>query len=146
MRIEALLAWFDGNVDVVTEQTPETFSNAGISINSNRYIASATTPNAYFGKMLTRQIDMRESGTKIEYAIAQRALSLAAIYDHLFGNGLSRTIDFELEFHVTIWIPTALSIIVAKIERQCSCLSRERGRNSPKPGKQRHRYHPSNKR
>ena len=50
MRIEALLAWFDGNVDVVAEQTPETFSNSGISINSNRYIASATTSNAYSEK------------------------------------------------------------------------------------------------
>lgn len=48
-------------------------------------------------------------------------LSLAAMYHPLFGNGLSRIIDFrryvrlfydslgdfqdELEFHVTIWIP-----------------------------------------
>jgi two-component sensor histidine kinase len=46
--------------------------------------------------MLTRQIDMSENGTKDGIrAIAQRVMSLAAIYDHLLGNGLSRTIDFD---------------------------------------------------
>ena len=46
--------------------------------------------------MLTRQIDVSENGTKEGIrAIAQRVISLAAIYDHLLGNGLARTIEFD---------------------------------------------------
>jgi two-component sensor histidine kinase len=46
--------------------------------------------------MLNRQIDSSdESGKDGIRAIARRVLSLAAIYDHLLGNGLSRSIDFD---------------------------------------------------
>lgn len=46
--------------------------------------------------MLSRQIEMSENGGKEGIrSIARRVMSLAAIYDHLLGNGLSRTIDFD---------------------------------------------------
>jgi len=46
--------------------------------------------------MLNRQIDLSESADKEGMrAIARRVMSLAKIYDHLLGNGLSRTIDFD---------------------------------------------------
>ena len=45
--------------------------------------------------MLTRQMEMKDASNEGVRAIAQRVLGLAAIYDHLLGNGLSRTIDFD---------------------------------------------------
>jgi two-component sensor histidine kinase len=46
--------------------------------------------------MLSRQIDISDNGGKEGIrAIARRVMSLAAIYDHLLGNGLSRSIDFD---------------------------------------------------
>jgi two-component sensor histidine kinase len=46
--------------------------------------------------MLNRQIDVSEEGGKEGIrAIARRVMGLAAIYNHLLGNGLSRTIDFD---------------------------------------------------
>src|SRR5258707_13189031 len=46
--------------------------------------------------MLSRQIDVSENGGKEGVrAIARRVMSLATIYDHLLGNGLSRSIDFD---------------------------------------------------
>jgi two-component sensor histidine kinase len=46
--------------------------------------------------MLSRQIDVSDNGGKDGIrAIARRVMSLATIYDHLLGNGLSRTIDFD---------------------------------------------------
>ena len=46
--------------------------------------------------MLSRQIDVSDSGGKEGIrAIGRRVMSLAAIYDHLLGNGLSRSIDFD---------------------------------------------------
>ncbi|HYK81003.1 MAG TPA: histidine kinase dimerization/phosphoacceptor domain -containing protein [Micropepsaceae bacterium] len=45
--------------------------------------------------MLSRQIDVSDSGGKEGIrAIARRVMSLAAIYDHLLGNGLSHSIEF----------------------------------------------------
>ena len=47
--------------------------------------------------MLSRQIDVSDNGGRDGVrAIARRVMSLATIYDHLLGNGLSRTIDFDL--------------------------------------------------
>jgi two-component sensor histidine kinase len=46
--------------------------------------------------MLSRQIELSDNGSKEGIsAIARRVMSLAAIYDHLLGNGLSRSIDFD---------------------------------------------------
>jgi two-component sensor histidine kinase len=46
--------------------------------------------------MLRQQIDLQDGGPKEGLrSIAQRVMSLAKIYDHLLGNGLSRTIDFD---------------------------------------------------
>jgi two-component sensor histidine kinase len=46
--------------------------------------------------MLNRQIDVSDDvGKEGIRAIARRVMSLAAVYDHLLGNGLSRTIDFD---------------------------------------------------
>ena len=46
--------------------------------------------------MLSRQIELSDNGEKEGIsAIARRVMSLAAIYDHLLGNGLSRSIDFD---------------------------------------------------
>jgi len=46
--------------------------------------------------MLNRQIERTDdAGTEGMRAIARRVMSLAKIYDHLLGNGLSRTIDFD---------------------------------------------------
>ena len=46
--------------------------------------------------MLNRQIERTDdTGTEGMRAIARRVMSLAKIYDHLLGNGLSRTIDFD---------------------------------------------------
>ena len=46
--------------------------------------------------MLSRQIEVSKNGGKEGVrSIARRVMSLAAIYDHLLGNGLSRTIDFD---------------------------------------------------
>jgi two-component sensor histidine kinase len=46
--------------------------------------------------MLNRQIDISDNGGREGIrAIARRVMSLAAIYDHLLGNGLSRSIDFD---------------------------------------------------
>jgi two-component sensor histidine kinase len=46
--------------------------------------------------MLNRQIERNDdTGTEGMRAIARRVMSLAKIYDHLLGNGLSRTIDFD---------------------------------------------------
>ena len=46
--------------------------------------------------MLNRQIEISSDGGKEGIrAIAVRVMSLAAIYDHLLGNGLSRTLDFD---------------------------------------------------
>lgn len=46
--------------------------------------------------MLRQQIDLNDGGPKEGLrSIAQRVMSLAKIYDHLLGNGLSRTIDFD---------------------------------------------------
>lgn len=46
--------------------------------------------------MLNRQIDLSDDSSKEGIrAIARRVMSLAAIYDHLLGNGLARTIDFD---------------------------------------------------
>jgi two-component sensor histidine kinase len=46
--------------------------------------------------MLSRQIDLGDhSGKEGIRAIARRVMSLASIYDHLLGNGLSRSIDFD---------------------------------------------------
>jgi len=46
--------------------------------------------------MLTRQIEVSEdAGKEGIRAIARRVMSLAAIYDHLLGHGLGRTIDFD---------------------------------------------------
>jgi two-component sensor histidine kinase len=45
--------------------------------------------------MVSQQIDQNDGGPKEGLrAIAQRVMSLAKIYDHLLGNGLTRTIDF----------------------------------------------------
>jgi two-component sensor histidine kinase len=95
--------------------------------------------------MLRQQIDLDDGGPKDGLrSIAQRVTSLAKIYDHLLGNGLSRTIDFDQyvrslceslstfqgdrEFHVTLTcegeadpLPldldsvTALGIVIAEI-------------------------------
>jgi two-component sensor histidine kinase len=46
--------------------------------------------------MLRQQINVDDGGPKEGLrSIAQRVMSLAKIYDHLLGNGLSRTIDFD---------------------------------------------------
>jgi two-component sensor histidine kinase len=46
--------------------------------------------------MLSRQIELSDdAGREGMRAIARRVMSLAKIYDHLLGNGLSRTIDFD---------------------------------------------------
>lgn len=46
--------------------------------------------------MLNRQIENGDNaGTEGMRAIARRVMSLAKIYDHLLGNGLSRSIDFD---------------------------------------------------
>jgi len=46
--------------------------------------------------MLRQQIDLNDGGPKEGLrSIAQRVMSLAKVYDHLLGNGLSRTIDFD---------------------------------------------------
>lgn len=46
--------------------------------------------------MLRQQIDLDDGGPKEGLrSIAQRVMSLAKIYDHLLGNGLSRTINFN---------------------------------------------------
>ena len=46
--------------------------------------------------MLGRQIELSENGGREGLrGIARRVISLAAIYDHLLGNGLSRRIDFN---------------------------------------------------
>jgi two-component sensor histidine kinase len=46
--------------------------------------------------MLNRQIELSDDANKEGMrAIARRVMSLAKIYDHLLGNGLSRTIDFD---------------------------------------------------
>jgi len=46
--------------------------------------------------MLNRQIDLSGGADREGMrAIARRVMSLAKIYDHLLGNGLSRTIDFD---------------------------------------------------
>ena len=46
--------------------------------------------------MLARQIDLSDETSREGLrAIARRVMSLAKIYDHLLGNGLSRTIDFD---------------------------------------------------
>jgi two-component sensor histidine kinase len=46
--------------------------------------------------MMNRQIDLSDdAGKEGMRAIARRVMSLAKIYDHLLGNGLSRTIDFD---------------------------------------------------
>jgi two-component sensor histidine kinase len=46
--------------------------------------------------MLRQQIDLSDGGPKEGLrSIAQRVMSLAKVYDHLLGNGLSRTIDFD---------------------------------------------------
>ncbi len=46
--------------------------------------------------MLSRQIEANEgTGKDGLRAIARRVMSLAKVYDHLLGNGLSRTIDFD---------------------------------------------------
>jgi two-component sensor histidine kinase len=95
--------------------------------------------------MLRQQIELNDRGPKEGLrSIAQRVMSLAKIYDHLLGNGLSRTIDFDQyvrslceslsafqgarEFHVTLTcegeaepLPldldsvTALGIVIAEI-------------------------------
>jgi two-component sensor histidine kinase/putative methionine-R-sulfoxide reductase with GAF domain len=95
--------------------------------------------------MLNQQIDESDSSDKEGMrAIARRVMSLAKLYDHLLGNGLSRTIDFDQylrslceslsevqgprEFEVTLscaWAPnplaldldlvTALGIIIAEV-------------------------------
>jgi two-component sensor histidine kinase len=47
--------------------------------------------------MLNRQIESGDNaGTEGMRAIARRVMSLAKIYDHLLGSGLSRSIDFDL--------------------------------------------------
>jgi two-component sensor histidine kinase len=46
--------------------------------------------------MLRQQIDLSDGASKEGLrSIAQRVVSLAKVYDHLLGNGLSRTIDFD---------------------------------------------------
>ena len=46
--------------------------------------------------MLSRQIDVSDNGGREGVrAIARRVMSLAAICDHLLGNGLSRNMDFD---------------------------------------------------
>jgi two-component sensor histidine kinase len=46
--------------------------------------------------MLRQQIELDDGGSKEGLrSIAQRVMSLAKIYDHLLGNGLSHTIDFD---------------------------------------------------
>jgi two-component sensor histidine kinase len=46
--------------------------------------------------MLSRQIELsEEAGKEGIRAIARRVMSLAAIYDHLLGHGLGRSIDFD---------------------------------------------------
>lgn len=46
--------------------------------------------------MLNQQIDQSDDTSREGMrAIARRVMSLAKIYDHLLGNGLSRTIDFD---------------------------------------------------
>ena len=46
--------------------------------------------------MLRQQIELNDGGRKEGLrSIAQRVMSLAKIYDHLLGNGLNRTIDFN---------------------------------------------------
>jgi len=45
---------------------------------------------------LRQQIDLDDVGPKEGLrSVAQRVMSLAKIYDHLLGNGLSRTIDLR---------------------------------------------------
>jgi two-component sensor histidine kinase/putative methionine-R-sulfoxide reductase with GAF domain len=95
--------------------------------------------------MLRQQIDRDDGGPKEGLrSVAQRVMSLAKIYDHLLGNGLSRTIDFDQyarslceslsgfqgdrEFHVTLTCEgkpepllldldsvTALGLVIAEI-------------------------------
>jgi len=95
--------------------------------------------------MLRQQIDLNDGGPKEGFrSIARRVVSLAKIYDHLLGNGLSRAIDFDQyvrslceslsafqgdrEFHVTLTCEgeaepllldldsvTALGIVIAEI-------------------------------
>jgi two-component sensor histidine kinase len=46
--------------------------------------------------MLRQQIDLNDGGPKEGLrSIAQRVMSLAKVYDHLLGNGLSRVVDFD---------------------------------------------------
>jgi two-component sensor histidine kinase len=46
--------------------------------------------------MLRQQIALNDGGPKEGLrSIAQRVMSLAKVYDHLLGNGVSRTIDFD---------------------------------------------------
>jgi two-component sensor histidine kinase len=46
--------------------------------------------------MLRQQIDTNDGGPKEGLrSIAQRVMSLAKVYDHLLGNGLSRVVDFD---------------------------------------------------
>lgn len=46
--------------------------------------------------MLRRQIDLKDGGPKEGLqSIALRVMTLAKVYDHLLGSGLSRTIDFD---------------------------------------------------
>jgi two-component sensor histidine kinase len=95
--------------------------------------------------MLTREIESSDAAAKEGMrAIARRVMSLAKIYDHLLGNGLSHTIDFDQylrslceglrdfqatsEFHIALTcegepksmtldldMVTALGIVVAEI-------------------------------
>ena len=47
-------------------------------------------------RKLRQQIDLDDVGPKEGLrSVAQRVMSLAKIYDHLLGDGLSRTIDFD---------------------------------------------------
>ena len=98
-----------------------------------------------FSGMLRQQIDLNDGGPKEGLrSIAQRVMSLAKVYDHLLGNGLSRVVDFDQymrslceslsafqgprEFHVTLACEgeakpllldldsvTALGIVIAEI-------------------------------
>ena len=46
--------------------------------------------------MLRQQIDLNDGGPKDGLrSIAQRVMSLAKVYDHLLGNGLTRVVDFD---------------------------------------------------
>ena len=95
--------------------------------------------------MLRQQIALNDGGPKEGLrSIAQRVMSLAKVYDHLLGNGLSRVVDFdryvrslcqslgafqgERDFHVTLTCEgeaepllldldsvTALGIVIAEI-------------------------------